>query len=135
MFGLSLDAAWQNWIDWEHDFQRRNLEAVRQYPISEHESLADSGLGSMSRAYYDPERNSLIAGMGYPGVVANIGEYSLDERKVRHLEDVKVPMLYTVTSVAYDPDTETVLYAADNKAYRNLMTVDVNTGKARMLQH
>ena len=73
--------------------------------------------------------------MRYPGVVAHIGEYSLDERKVRHLEDVKVPMLYTVTSVAYDPDSETVFYAADNKAYRDLMAVDVNTGKARMLQH
>jgi hypothetical protein len=135
VFGKSLDAAWQDWIDWEHEFQRQNLESVRQFPISGYENLADGGLGSMSRAYYDPARNSLIAGMRYPGVVAHIGEYSLDERKVRHLEDVKVPMLYTVTSVAYDPDSATVFYAADNKAYRDLMAVDVNTGKARMLLH
>ena len=135
VFGISLNAAWQNWIEWEHEFQAGNLEEIRQFPITEHEDLARGGLGSMSRAYYDPERNSLIAGMRYPGVVAHIGEYSLDERKVRHLEDVKVPMLYTVTSVAYDPDSGTVFFAADNKAYRDLMAVDVETGKARMLLH
>ena len=135
VFGISLNDAWQNWIDWEHEFQRKNLEAIREFPISTHEDLADGGLGSMSRAYYDPDHNSLIAGMRYPGTVAHIGEYSLDERQVRHLEDVKVPMLYTVTSVAYDADSKSVFYAADNKAYRDLMTVDVDTGKARMLLH
>ncbi len=135
VFGVRLNDAWDNWIQWEHVFQRGNLEALRLFPISDYENLADRGLGSMSRAYYDPDRNSLIAGMRYPGVVAHIGEFSLDERKVRHLEDVKVPMLYTVTSVAYDADSETAFYATDNKAYRDLMAVDVNTGKARMLLH
>ena len=135
VFGLSLNDAWEDWVQWEHEFQQRNLEAIRQFPLSEYQNLADGGLGSMSRAYYDPQRNSLIAGMRYPGVVAHIGEYSLDERRVRHLEDIKVPMLYTVTSVAYDADSGTVFYATDNKAYRDLMAVDVNTGKARMLLH
>ena len=135
VFGMPLNAAWQEWIDWEHEFQSANLEAVRQFPITDHEPLADGGLGSMSRAYFDHERNSLIAGMRYPGTVAHIGEYSLENREVRHLEDVKVPMLYTVTSLAYDPDAEIAYFAADNKAYRDLMAVDLNTGKARMLMH
>lgn len=135
VFGISLNDAWANWIEWEKEFQQANLAAIREYPISTYENLADTGFGSMSRAYYDPQRRSLIAGMRYPGVVAHIGEYSLDERRVRRLEDIKVPMLYTVTSVAYDADSETVYYAADNKAYRDLMAVDVNTGKSRMLLH
>ncbi|MGI9233573.1 MAG: hypothetical protein ACR2RD_08085 [Woeseiaceae bacterium] len=135
VFGISLNAVWNNWIEWEREFQQGNLEAAREFPISDYENLADGGLGSMSRAFYDSERNSLIAGMRYPGVVAHIGEFSLAKREVRHLEDVKVPMLYTVTSVAYDPDSETVFYAADNKAYRDLMAVDLNTGKASMLMH
>jgi hypothetical protein len=135
VFGFSLNEAWANWIQFEREFQQRNLAVIREYPITEYENLADGGLGSMSRAYYDPERNSLIVGMRYPGVVAHIGEYSLDERKVRHLEDIKVPMLYTVTSVAYDADSGTIFYATDNKAFRDLMAVDVNTGKARMLLH
>ena len=135
VFGLPLDDAWQEWITWEHEFQRQNLETLRQFPITPHEDLADSGLGSVSRAYYDPERNSLIAGIRYPGVVAHVGEYSLDTRQVRHLEDIKVPMVYRVSSLAYDPGTETAFYTADNYAYRDLMSLDINTGKARMLLH
>jgi hypothetical protein len=32
VFGLPLDRAWQNWIDWEHVFQQQNLAAVHQHP-------------------------------------------------------------------------------------------------------
>ena len=135
VFGLPLDESWQEWIAWERQFQERNLEQVRQFPISEHENLTDGGLGSMSRAYFDAERNSLIAGVRYPGVVAHIAEYSLVDRRMRRLEDVKVPLLYSVTSLAYDPDSETAFYVTDNTAFRDIMALDVNTGKARMLLH
>lgn len=133
VFGVELDDAWQNWIDFEHEFQQRNLATIRQFPTTPYEELADGGLGSVSRAFYDPDRNSLIAGVRYPGVVAHIGEYSLDSRKMNRLEDIKVPTLYNVASVAYDAESETVFYTADNYAYRDLMAVDLATGKARML--
>lgn len=135
VFGLPLDDAWQEWIDWEHEFQRQNLAAIREFPTTPYEDLAENGLGSVSRAYYDPDRNSLIAGIRYPGVVAHVGEYSLETRQVRRLEDIKVPMIYRVSSVAYDSESETAFYTADNYAYRDLMVLDVNTGKARMLLH
>jgi len=135
VFGLPLDDAWQEWIEWEHDFQQKNLEAIRQFPLTPYDELGENGLGSVSRAYYDPSRNSLIAGIRYPGVVAHMGEYSLDTKKLRHLEDIKVPMIYRVSSVAYDEASETAFYTADNYAYRDLMTLDINTGKAKMLLH
>jgi len=135
VYDISLNQAWQDWIEWEHEFQQLNLAGLRQFPITAHENLADGGLGSVSRAFYDAERNSLIAGLRYPGVVAHIGEYSLDTRTVDHLEDVKVPMLYRVSSVAYDPDTKTIFYTADNYAYRDLMAIDLESRKVRMLLH
>ncbi len=42
-------------------------------------------------------------------------------------------MLYRVTSLAYDPDAEKIYYTSDNYAYRNLMSVDVKTGKTQIL--
>jgi hypothetical protein len=135
VFGKPLNDGWQEWIDWEHEFQQQNLASIRQFETTEYEDLSEGGLGSVSRAYYDSNRNSLIAGIRYPGVVAHVGEYSLETRKIRHLEDIKVPMMYRVTSVAYDADSETVFYTADNYAYRDLIALDINTGKARMLLH
>ncbi len=133
VFGFTLDDAWQDWIEFEHEFQKRNLEDIRKFPTTPYEDLVDSALGSVSRTFYDADRNSLIAGVRYPGVVAHVGEYSLDEREMRHLEDIKVPMLYRVSSLAYDPDEKTVFYTVDNYAFRDLMSIDLTTGEHRML--
>ena len=135
VLGLPLDDAWQDWIEFEHEHQRKNLEAIRQFPTTDYEDLSDEALGSLSRAYHDADRNSLIAGVRYPGTVAHIGEYSLDTRELNHLEDVKGPSLYSVTSVAYDQASGTVFFTSDNKAFRDLMAIDLETEKARMLLH
>ncbi len=37
LFGLPLDQAWQDWINFEHEFQRKNLAEVRKYPITPHQ--------------------------------------------------------------------------------------------------
>ena len=42
-------------------------------------------------------------------------------------------MLYKVTSVAFDPDSRTAFYTDENYAYRDLIAVDVDTGKKRRL--
>ena len=133
VFELTLDEAWQDWIKFEHDFQGKNLADVRQFPTTSFDDLTDSALGSVSRTFYDLDRDSLIAGVRYPGVVAHIGEYSLQTREMNRLGDIKVPMLYRVTSLAYDDDAETIFYTADNYAYRDLMAVDLATGEQRML--
>ena len=133
VFGLTLNEAWDNWITWEHEFQTKNLESIRQFETTPYEDLYDRGLGSVSRAYYDPDRNSLIAGIRYPGALAHIGELDLDSVKIDRVRDIKGPMIYRVASVAYDRNSETVFYSADNYAYRDLMATDLKTGKTRML--
>jgi len=133
VFGLPIDDVWQDWIEFEHGFQNRNLEQIRQFPTTAYDDLTDGALGSVSRTFFDPDRNSLIAGVRYPGVVAHIGEFSLDTRQMNHLEDIKVPMLYRVSSLAYDTASKTVFYTVDNYAYRDLMAIDLATGEHRML--
>jgi len=132
-FGISLDQAWQNWIDFEHEFQQRNLESVRQNPTTEYFELSDRALGSVSRAYYDPDTNKLIGAFRYPGVIAHIGAFSLDDGSVDNIHDIKGPMIYRVTSLAYDEDSKTAFYSADNYAHRDLMSVNTETGESRML--
>src|SRR5204863_207802 len=45
----------------------------------------------------------------------------------------KGPVIYSVSSLAYEPATRTIFYTADNNAHRDLMAVDVRTKKTRML--
>jgi len=133
VFGSSLEKAWKEWITWEHGFQQANLEAIRQYPVTPFEDVSRQALGSVSRAYHDPETRKIYAAFNYPGVVGHIGAISLENGSVERIREVKQPTKYTVSSLAFDPDTKTIFYTADNAAYRDLMAVDPVTRRARML--
>ena len=133
VFGKPLEQAWDEWIAWEHEFQRANLESVRRYPLTERDYLTAEGLGSASRSFIDHQTGELIGAFRYPGVVAHVGVVDLDSGAARRVTDIKGPALYRVTSPAYDAETRTLFYTADNNAYRDLMAVDLDTGKSRML--
>ena len=62
VFGKPLDQAWAEWIVFEHEWQKKNLQAVQKYPTTPVTPLAARPLGSVSRAFYDPKSNSFIAG-------------------------------------------------------------------------
>ena len=133
VFGLPLNQAWQEWIDFEHDFQAKTLAKVRQFPTTPYKDISDRGLGSVSRSFYDPKTRELYWGLRYPGVVAHLGAISIDDGTTRKLVDIKGPMLYNVTSLALDPDARTLYYTTDNYAYRDLMSISVDGGKPKML--
>ena len=133
VFGKPVQEAWDDWIAFEHEFQQKNLQAVRQNPLTPTEPLTQVGLGSVSRTFVDSSKNSLIAGYNYPGVVAHLGEFSLDDRTERHITDIKGAMLFKVTSLAYDPATRRAWYTTDNYDLRDLMEVNFDDGKPRML--
>ena len=133
VFGRSLDDAWDDWILWEHEFQKKNLEAIRQYETTPHQDVSPQALGSVSRAYYDAERQALYAGLNYPGIVSHLGAVSLADGSVRKILDIKGPRLYTVTSLAWDPGTRTLFYTSDNNAFRDLRSVSPDTGRSRTL--
>ena len=133
VFGLPLNEAWQNWIDFEHEFQAQSLAAVRQFPTTPYSDISDRGLGSVSRSFYDPDTREFLVGLRYPGVVAHLGAMSRDDGSTRKLVDVKGPMLYNVTSLAFDPVDKTLFYTTDAHAYRDLMAISVDGGKPKML--
>ena len=133
VFGEKLTVAWDKWIDWEKSYQSENLTRVREHPVTEYESLTPRAVGSVSRAYFNPSSNSLLGAFRYPGVVAHLGELSLETGGIRHLKDIKGPMLYRVTSLAYDPETNKAWYTTDNYAFRDIIELDIATGKTKRL--
>jgi len=133
VFGKPLEAAWDDWIRFETEFQKQNLTAVREVPPTPTQTLIDRALGSVSRSYVDSRTNTLIGGFYYPGVVGHIGALSLEDGTTRRLTDIKAPMKYKVTSLAYDDDGQVLYYTSDNLKYRDLMTVGFDGGKGRVL--
>jgi hypothetical protein len=133
VFGLPLNVAWQQWIEFEHGFQHKNLEAVHQYPVTTYRDVTHRTLGAMSRTYLSPDGSKLYAAVRYPGQVAHIVAITRSDGAVHDIKEVKHPSGYTVTSLAFDPASATVFYTTNVSNYRNLEALDLRTGKARLL--
>jgi hypothetical protein len=133
VFGTGLETAWAEWITFERGFQEANLAAIRRYPTTVHHDVSKRALGSVSRAWLDPERRRLYAALNYPGQVSHLGAISLDDGSVERLVNMKGPVMYTVSSVAYEPRSRTIFYTTDNNAFRDLVALDPDTKKTRVL--
>jgi hypothetical protein len=133
VFGHSLDDAWRDWITYEKNFQAANLARVREYPVTPHRDLSDMALGSMSRAFLDSASRTLYAAVNYPGRIAHIAAINIDNGKSERLCDIKGASLYYASSTAYDPESHTLFYTADNYGWRDLCAVNTQTRKRQTL--
>lgn len=133
IYGRSLGDAWGAWIEWERGFQQKNLESIRLHPTTQYRDVSRRALGSISRAYYDEKAGKLYAAFNYPGVVAHVGSIDVATGDLERFVDIKGPVIYTVTSLAYDPDTQQLYYTTDNGAHRDLVRVDPRTHKTEQL--
>jgi hypothetical protein len=133
VYGLPLGTAWKSWIDWEKGEQKAQLDSIDLHPITPYRDLSPRALGSISRAYYDPDTKEVYAAVLYPGVVAHLAAIPTDGKPLRRICEVKGPALYFVTSLAYDPTDKLLYYTADNSKWRDLCVADPKTGKSRVL--
>ena len=133
VFGLPLGRAWSEWIAWEKEFQTANLGTIGSTPLTPFRDISDRSLGSVSPAFYDARRQKVFLGINYPGQVAHLASLDLQNGSLRKLCDVKGPALYYVCSLAYDAETGTLFYTADNNAWRDLRQVQVDSGRSRLL--
>jgi hypothetical protein len=133
VYGVSLSDEWSRWVEWEHEWQEANLERIRSHPTTEFRPLSPHALGSVSRGYYSPTERRIYAALLYPGETAHIAALDIDTGGLEKICEVRGAALYYVTSLAYDPDSGTLFLTTDNAGYRDLVAVDIGTGKTEML--
>lgn len=131
VYGLPLTEAWQNWIDWEHQWQENNLDAVRKNPVTSFRPLSPTALGSVSRAHYDS--GNLYVAVNYPGQVAHLARLDLSTGRSEMLHEVKGGSVFNVCALAYDRDAEILFYTTDNGQWRDIRSYNLSTGKERLL--
>jgi hypothetical protein len=133
-FGASLEDEWSRWIAWEHRFQQTNLDSVRRYPVTYGRRVSPHALGSLSRAFYDPERHVIYAAINYPGQLAHIAAIDIRTGDLTKICDVETPALYSVCALAYDAESGTLFYTTNNsRDWRHLYAVDIRTHAVRRL--
>jgi hypothetical protein len=133
VYDTDLNSEWSHWIDWEHEWQAANLESIRVHPVTPCRPLAAKALGSVSRSYFDPATRKLYGAVLYPGVSAHITALDVDTGRFQPICEVLDPVLYFVTSLTYDPSTRTIFFTTKNNGWRDLCSVDIETGHTRLL--
>jgi hypothetical protein len=134
VYGIGMNDAWKMWIADERKFQEANLAEIRKYPVSVPQRLTAQTLGSVSRAYFDPEDNVIYAGIRYPAHLASVAAIHVDTGKIDELKVIKGPGLYYVTSLAWDAHGRKLFYTTDNNDLRDLNVYDVETHQSQRLQ-
>ena len=133
VFGTSIELAWAAWEKDEREFQQRNLAAIRAYPVTPYADITTRALGSVSRAFYDPDAKKLYAALNYPGVVSHVATIAADTGRIDKLADIKGPTIFTVTSLAWDPYQHVLFYTRDNASLRDLVRLDPATKRQQIL--
>src|SRR6185436_4949703 len=133
-YGTPLDNEWNKWIEWEHGWQRSNLDSIRQYPLTAFRKVTGQPLGSVSRSYYDSTHGKFFTAMNLPGQFPAIVSIDRTTGEIKRLCDVTTPAMYYVTSIAYDASTSTIFYTTHNsRDWRGINALDIATGKTREL--
>ncbi|MGA9295330.1 MAG: hypothetical protein WBV81_22260 [Ignavibacteriaceae bacterium] len=133
IYHLSLSDAWEQWIKFENKFQEKNLAKLRLNPITQYRTLSAKPLGGLSRAFYDSANHKIYCAIDYPGQVAQIVKVNTRTGMTDKLHDVKREALYYVTSLAYDPGSQTLFYTTDNNDWRSLYSLDIKSGDTKLL--
>ncbi|HSN68568.1 MAG TPA: hypothetical protein VLV48_04950, partial [Thermoanaerobaculia bacterium] len=134
VYGVSLDDAWKEWVADEARWQAENLARIRAYPVTKLEPLSGEVLGSVSRSFFDRDRNRLYAAVNRPAHPAQIVSIDLASGALTPLAEVGVPALYYVTSLAWDAKGGKLFFTSDNsRGWRDIHELDIETGRRRVL--
>lgn len=133
VYGVSLDEEWSNWIEWEKSWQKKNLARIHENPVTEGQPLTKEPLGGVSNAIYDEENDRIFVAVAKPGDVSHITILDPKDGSEERLVDIKSPALHFVSSLAYDSESSTLFYTDDNNKWRDLYSVNVETGENKRL--
>ncbi len=132
-FGRRVVDEWSAWLAAERIWQAENLKLIRQYPVTEFKPLSRRQMGSVSRAFYDPGRGKVFAGVNYPGQVAHLAAIDIGTGEMKRLMDIKGASLSSVCSLAFDRAGGRLFFTTDNSTYRDIRVYHLDTGTSDKL--
>jgi hypothetical protein len=124
---------WEKWIAWENNFQQKNIDDIRKYPLTSFSPITSKSLGNVSRFGYNHITGKIYAAINYPGIISQIAEIDKKDGSIRKLSTLDSPSLYYSTHLAYDPDGNKIFISEQNNNFRSLVQIDAKTGKKKTL--
>lgn len=132
-YGRSVKSIWNEWTNFEYDFQKNNINILKEYPVTRFKPVTNKPLGNVSNLEWDSVNNKIYAAINYPGIISQISEIDVKTGKIRKITTLDSPQMYYSTSITFDNENRKIFFTEQNSKYRNLVEVDINTGRKKVV--
>lgn len=129
IYGRSVNALWDEWREFEKEHQKKNLDAITAYPLTELTPLYKKAMGSVGKPIYDSLKDRLYMAVNYKGRFAHVSYIDLKTGREKRLRNIDGPMLYRSTYIALDRKNNRLLYTIHNSNFRGIEVIDADSGK------
>lgn len=134
VYGKPLRTVWQEWQDFEKKYQQENLKKIAEYPLTDCVRMGDMNLGAMSPMIIDRDAKAAYAAIYYPGELAQVARFSLDDTgrmlgKPVKLANIDGAQMYQTAYVAYDRNGKRLIWTDRNSGLRGLVVYDLERSR------
>lgn len=133
VYGRPVKQVWQEWMEWEKNYQQNTIARIGEFPLTTFRPVTEKPLGNVSRPEYNPKTGKIYAAINHPGIISQITEIDRATGSIRKVATLDSPKLYYSTHMAYNAVDEKIYISEHNSNYRNLVEIDVRTGKQKVL--
>ena len=128
VFKVNFDKAWNDFIEYEKQFQRKNIDKLSASGTTNVKKLINHPIGSVSEPHYDPYTKSVLFGFHQPRHLSSIQKFNLSTNQSDIIGTLPTPSQYEVASTAFDYETGFFFYTTNNnQLYRDVWVLDVKT--------
>ncbi len=132
-YNETIRKEWNKWIDFEYEFQNKNIDQIKQFPLSSFKNITKEPLGNVSRLFYNDSTQKIYVAINHPGKISQVAEIDKSTGSVRKICILDSPQLYYSTFLTYNKDDNKLYITEQNQNYRNLVEVDITSGKKKVL--
>ncbi len=134
VFNADFNDEWDNFISFEKEFQKKNIERLKSGEITPIIRLTSKPVGWVSEAHINKWGTSVIFGYHHPNYLAGIGRLNLKNHSFKQVSTLPTPSLLQVSSTAYDRNLNLFFYTTkNNQLYRDIRVLNVTTKKNKLL--
>ena len=134
IYNVDMVDAWNEFISFEKDFQKTNIQKLKTYALTEVKRLSNENFGWITQPYLDKLGTNVFFGFHRSHQLAEIQKFNLQYRVSENIATLPTPSMLQVSSTAYDKNLGLFFFTTNNnQLYRDLWVLDTEKQDRRLL--
>lgn len=134
IYDLKMVSAWNEFVIFEKNFQKTNIQKLNAYPLTEIRRLGAENFGWITQPYLDQSGQNILFGFHRPHQLAEIQKFYIASRISQKITTLPTPSLLQVSSTAYDKNLGLFFFTTNNnQLFRDLWVLDIDKDEKKLL--